>query len=103
MLSSQFIGIWMCVDDDSSVRVSVSKDNSNKVKVCVTDLYDGEVLEVSNVKTTSRTLSFDCVVPSTGYRTKNSLVLQGDGTCRYKLTVFETWVKVSSQESLQGD
>jgi hypothetical protein len=93
--SKQFVGTWKCADDDSSLRVVISMSRSGEIRIRAYDSCDGEELKVSSVKVTPRTVRFDCMVPSTGYQTRNSLVLQTDGSCKYKLTTFEKWVKTN--------
>ncbi|MFA6174879.1 MAG: hypothetical protein WC701_14550 [Kiritimatiellales bacterium] len=93
MIDDRLVGDWKCEDDDCFVRISISKDGSGHVQIGAVDLSDNEVLTVLNVKETSRALSFDFVVPSSGYQTKSKFVLQPDGSCMHQLTMLERWVK----------
>ena len=92
-MNDQFIGTWESIDGDCSMRINVSIDPFGMPQIRAYDLSDNEEFNVSNVKITPRTIYFDLVVPSNGYRTQNYLVLQKDGTCEYRITIPEIWVK----------
>ena len=85
------------MDDDSAIRVTVSKDASGAVQIYALDSSDGEALEVSNIEARQDRLSFCCMVPSTGYCTENQMTLNNDGSCQYRLTLYERWEKICSE------
>lgn len=93
MIDNRLVGTWECEEDDCSVQIFIRKDENGCACVKVLDLLDDEELDVNNIKETPRAVSFECVVPSSGYRTKNKLVLKPDGACEHQLTIFEKWVK----------
>ena len=95
MNKNPFVGVWRCEDDDCTTRIAVT-ERSGGIHVVVYDHSDGEYFKVSNIKLTRVSLSFECFVPSTCYRTKHYLTIDRMGTMAHRLTIFESWVRVKN-------
>ena len=87
-----FVGTWVTEDEDSDVsfEISASGDGFHVVGVCISD---GEVFEIQNLASGDNWLSFDAVMPSTGWRSKNVFRLRSDGKADLELTIYEVWKK----------
>jgi hypothetical protein len=87
-----FVGVWVTEDEDSDVSfdISLSGDSFHVVGVCISD---GEEFEIQNLVSGNNTLSFDAVMPSTGWRSKNVFRLRNDGKADLELTIYEVWKK----------
>ena len=85
--------MWGC-DDDSTMRLSISKVRRNVVRVRLFDVfYRGKRARVSNVRLTARTLHFEGLAPSSGTEAIFHLSLKKDGSLLNRQTLFETWVR----------
>lgn len=95
-----FVGVWKSSDNDSDVRIAITKENSQYFNLYAYDVSDGERLEIQNVKITKKTLKFECRVPSNDYRTICSLKIVCPGLIELKLTIFEEWVHDAEAEKI---
>jgi hypothetical protein len=90
-----FDGVWKCIEGNSAARVVVSNSSNIDFDVNAFNAETGEVFEISRVKSTPRTISFDRYVPSCDLSTRHKLVFRNDALAKHILTVFETWKKVT--------
>lgn len=87
-----FLGEWVTEGEDSDVsfEISASGDSFHVTGVCISD---GEEFEIHNFSSGDKWLSFDAIMPSTGWRSKNVFKLRADGKADLELTIYEVWKK----------
>lgn len=88
-----FVGVWVTESDDSDVSFEISALDG-VFQVVGTCISDGEVFEIKNISSGIDWLSFDAMMPSTGFRSKNVFRLRDDDKAELELTVYEVWKKI---------
>ena len=85
-------GTWVTEEEDSDAEFSfVVKDGHLEVSgVCRSD---GEAFEIEDIVWDGASLSFTAIMPSTGFKSKNSFRMRDDGKADLELTYRETWKK----------
>lgn len=69
-IDSTFAGSWVTEDEDSDVEFIIDF-SAGVPSIQAYCLSDREQLDIIDLRIENDTLSFDSVVPSTGYRVKN--------------------------------
>ena len=94
--SNPLVGTWVTNDEDSDVAIEVNvKDGEFRVSAfCISD---DEPFTIRNLTWDGSVLRFEAVMPSTSWKTVNSLKLRSDGRVDFELTLFEIWKKKDAQ------
>jgi hypothetical protein len=89
--SDWLVGKWEC---ESSVVLEIKK-HENAFGVRAIDKYDKEEFIVSKINWDGKCLRFETYVPSTKYRTRNSLTPISKTKLIQELTLWESWKKIA--------
>lgn len=86
------IGTWVTSDEDSDAAFTFSVADG---EFCVSGFCqsDGEEFEISGVNWDGVALTFNAIMPSTGFATKNVFSIRPDGKLDLELTTREVWKK----------
>jgi hypothetical protein len=90
-----FVGRWQNADEGFGVVLEIAK-TAKGYRVRAFDNFDSEELVVSKIKWDGNVLRFETYVPSTKYRTKNSLNLVSRTKLVQELTFWEKWKKMTT-------
>jgi hypothetical protein len=103
-IDPKLIGSWISLDEldesedgDYSPAIFTISAGKDSYDLAAVSPEDGEAAKFSNVTWDGKTLSFDCIFPSTDYPTKQALTLQPNGDATAEYTIWETWKKVAPE------
>lgn len=91
------VGKWESADDSTTVVYYIRKTKRG-LSVRVRDQYDGEWLKVSGVQWDGEALTFEAFVPSTQWRTINSLKPISRSRVIIALTYWSPWKRASTKK-----
>ncbi len=86
------IGTWVTKDEDSDAAFTFSVTDG-EFRVSGFCQSDGEEFEISDVKWDGNALTFNAIMPSTGFATRNVFSIRLDGKLDLELTTHEVWKK----------
>jgi hypothetical protein len=86
------VGTWITEDEDSDAAFVV-KVLRGRFVVSGFCRSDGEPLAIKDTRWDGRNLSFEALVRSTGWKTRNVLRLRSDGKAELQFTLWEVWKK----------
>ncbi len=93
-IDAEITGRWVTENEDSDVELIIDFQ-AGVPSVTAHCRSDHEKLEVINLRTEGDVLSFETVVPSSGYRARNSMRFLNSDNCELELTTWERWKKVN--------
>ena len=96
--SHPLVGIWISDEGDSSAEFEISPAPDG-FKVTGRDRSDGEQFQISNVAWDGNQLTFDSLMPSTGYGAKHVLRLRSPEKVDHELTIYEVWKRKTDDDS----
>jgi hypothetical protein len=86
-------GRWVTEDNDSDIEITI-KGTDGDPSVEARCISDGEILVVTNIQWLNPVLSFDALVPSNGYKTRNVMRFKSPDQCEFELTLWENWKRM---------
>lgn len=92
-IHSEMAGRWMTEDEDSDVEITIEFE-AGVPNVSAHCRSDGERLDVVGIQMEGEVLSFETIVPSSGYRVRNRMRFLNPDTCEMELTLREKWKRV---------
>lgn len=87
-------GEWSCTEEGDSNLVVAIDASGARLRVRVSDAYDGEAMRVSRVGWDGKALRFTTTTPSTGAVLEHELRPTARGRAAYRCTVVQRWARV---------
>jgi hypothetical protein len=89
------IGRWVHEDEDSDAEFVIT-GREGEPQVVARCLSDDEQMDVQNLSWNEDGLTFETIVPSSGYHTVHRMRFPDFDRCEHELTLRETWKRVTS-------